>query len=118
MTDMPAVLVVDDERDICTLVATVLQMNGYAVITAASGEEALAVFAEHDSEIDFLVSDIRMPGMTGPELAERLLMRRPDLPVVFMSGTEPAAAGGYPMLPKPFTANQLTLCLREAMHSS
>jgi CheY-like chemotaxis protein len=65
------VLVVDDEQDVRNLVRTVLQKSGYAVLTASSGEEALALFAHHDSNIALLLTDIRMPTMTGPELVAR-----------------------------------------------
>jgi CheY-like chemotaxis protein len=76
-------------------------------LTADCGDQALAKFARHRHEIALVLTDVMMPRMTGIKLAERLLRLRPALPILFMSGTEPSAAGSCPLLVKPFTARQL-----------
>ena len=107
-----AVLVVDDEQPVRRLVENILKRNGYVVLSAASGPEALTLFRQHRGEISFVLTDVCMPGMTGPELVRCLLKVRADLPVIFMSGSEPPPAGGYDLLRKPFTAAQLSSCVR------
>lgn len=79
-------LVVEDEPDVLSLISTMLSREGFQVRTAKSGEEALKIF-EFDSGFDLLLTDIVMPGsLMGTALAKELRQRRPDLPVVFMSG--------------------------------
>lgn len=110
MTDV-TVLVVDDDLPIRNLVQDVLRSSGYAVLTASNGEEALNIFREHFDLIGCLVTDCRMPGMSGPQLAEHLIRLRPGLPVMFMSGAD-AGPAGYPLLTKPFTPAQVAKCVR------
>src|SRR5690349_18994608 len=99
------ILAVDDEPLVRTLVATVLEDNGYAVLTADSGACAMAVFREHSEEVDLLISDVVMPGMDGPSLAAELRTQRPDLKVLLMSGyCEPEQLShGFEFLAKPFS---------------
>jgi PAS domain S-box-containing protein len=80
------VLVADDEGAVRSLVERVLRGAGYAVVTAADGREALDVAMGRLPEIDLLVSDAVMPGVTGLQLARRLRVQRPDLPILFISG--------------------------------
>jgi two-component system cell cycle sensor histidine kinase/response regulator CckA len=80
------VLVVDDEPDILQVASTVLTSLGLDVILAASGPEALEKAGPATSEIDLLITDLIMPGMTGRLLADRMTARIPDLDVIFMSG--------------------------------
>ena len=61
-----------------------LEEAGYAVLVAAGGEEALALSDGHGADIDLLISDVVMPGMSGPEFAEEVRRRRPGIPVVHM----------------------------------
>ena len=107
MSELCSVLVVDDEQSILTLAQHILEKNGYAIFTAASGGEALARFEQHRSEIALVVTDIVMPGMSGAELARRLQQMQPGLPVLFMSGTEVSPAETRPLLAKPFTPREL-----------
>jgi two-component system, LuxR family, response regulator TtrR len=113
MTDV-TVLVVDDELPIRNMVQDILRSTGYAVLTASNGEEALNIFREHFDLIGCLVTDCRMPGMSGPQLAENLIRVRPGLPVIFMSGAD-AGPAGYPLLTKPFTAAQVSKCVRDVI---
>jgi PAS domain S-box-containing protein len=80
------VLVVEDENAIRAVAVRVLGLQGYQVLDAASGTEALGVAATHGKPIDLLMTDMVMPGMTGPELAQALLARQPSLKVLFTSG--------------------------------
>ena len=99
-------------------VAEILKGAGCRVITAATGAaEALACFDDHP-EIEVLLSDVVMPGINGPELAERLRLRNPDLPVIFMSGYTGEAlvgrgvAADAHVIRKPFTATELLRAVR------
>jgi len=80
------VLIVEDEESVRRLAHRILVAHGYRVLEASTGDEALEVWAQHHDEIDILVTDVVMPKMGGPALADRLRSDRPDLPVVFCSG--------------------------------
>lgn len=80
------VLVVEDEKAIRRMIATGLRALGYRVLTAASGEEALAKVGAQDCVIDLLLTDVVMPGMNGRALADRMAETHPDCALVFMSG--------------------------------
>lgn len=103
-----AVLVVDDEELICRLTARILEDAGFRVLEAHSGEEAIAVLASVPGEVQLVVSDIAMPGMSGQALAEAVAIRWPAVPVLLMSG-QGGPKSGYrgAFLPKPFTADAL-----------
>ena len=80
------ILLVDDDDLVRELGQEILELNGYSVLTAINGREALQLCAEHKGSIDLLVTDVMMPEMGGPELVERLRLLRPDLKVIFTSG--------------------------------
>ena len=108
------VLVVEDEPMILDLACRVLRAHGYTVLGATGGDEALALAAAHDGVIDLLVSDVVMPRMGGPALAERLVAMRGTTRVLYISGyTEGAIVRqrvlqrGVQLLEKPFTPRQL-----------
>ena len=102
------VLVVDDEDVLCQLTARILTDAGFRVIEAHSGAEAEALLDALDGMVQFVLSDITMPEMTGLELAAAVLARWPTLPVVLMSGQgAPPAHYVGPFIPKPFTADAL-----------
>jgi two-component system, cell cycle sensor histidine kinase and response regulator CckA len=116
------VLLVEDEAGVRRLARRFLENAGYRVLDAVSGADAETIFAEHRDEIDLLVSDVVMPGMTGPELFRRLAAGHPALKVVYMSGyaNEVMARqlnlnGGEPHLQKPFTASQLVSYVRAVL---
>ena len=106
----PTILVVDDEPQVRRLATRALEHEGYHVIQATDGLEALGLFTD-DAGIDLLVTDVRMPHTDGIVLAAALRRRYPHVPVLFMSGfprgTEPAPE---PFLAKPFEMQ--TLCDR------
>jgi PAS domain S-box-containing protein len=108
------VLVVEDDDGVRRAAARSLRRAGYGVLTASSGPEALRLAAEHGGPIDLLLSDVGLPGMSGPELAARLAAERPGLRVAFVSGyaadeAERAAVpgGGAAILAKPYAAEEL-----------
>jgi CheY-like chemotaxis protein len=113
------VLVVEDQATLRGLVVRMLQDDRLEVFTAGSAEEALTLLASRALTPDLLLTDVVMPGESGPRLAERLRERWPDLPVVFMSGFSSQGipqgeVGGPPtaFLPKPFSRPELLGCLR------
>ena len=115
------VLVVEDEGSLRVLFERMLGELGYQVTLAADGKEALSLCVK-GLQPDVLLSDVVMPGMSGPALAARLLNRLPDLKVVFMSGYPHDAIdhhGGLsadiPFLQKPVTMSSLSSALRELL---
>ncbi|MEV4510141.1 ATP-binding protein [Dactylosporangium sp. NPDC049525] len=112
--DGRTVLVVEDEPALARVITRILGNAGYHVMSAANGEEALT--ADEQRPCDVLLTDVIMPGMSGRRLAECLHERRPDLPVLYMSGYSNGLLGtthildeDIAFLEKPFTADQL-LC--------
>jgi two-component system, cell cycle sensor histidine kinase and response regulator CckA len=122
LTSTPArVLVVEDQEPVRRQACRILEAHGYEVTDAAGGEEALADW----HPVDVLVTDVVMPGMTGPELARIALERTPDLRVVYMSGhTEDvlvrngARARNLAFVQKPFTRATLLRAVEDALASA
>jgi CheY-like chemotaxis protein len=116
------VLVVDDEIAVLSLTQSMLARYGYTAITAQSGEEALHLFEVWpDLEVDIAVIDLVMPAMGGLELAEQLRLRKPDLPVIYISAyseeptLRPVHTRKLPFLAKPFTSLKLIAKIREML---
>ena len=109
------ILVVDDEPQVRRLATRALEGEGYHVIEATDGLEALGMFTD-DAGIDLLVTDVRMPHTDGIVLAAALRRRFPHVPVLFISGfprgTEPAPE---PFLAKPFEMQALCDRVRELL---
>ena len=80
------VLLVEDDPSLRRLVERLLAKFGYTVIVATGAEGAIARFTNSDIGVDLLITDVNMPGMRGPELAQRLLASRPGLKVLYVSG--------------------------------
>ena len=100
---------------------TCLQQAGYSVIEAASGPEALALFQQNETSIALVVSDVQMPGMSGVDLVECLLERRPELPIIFVSGYSdvlPQRMRGFSFVPKPFRLDELICGVEGALSST
>ena len=108
------VLVVDDEPAICVLVKTLLEIEGYAVLIASDAETAAKVYEQHSARIALLLTDLRMPGVGGLELADRILRWEPGVRVLFMSGSD-SATRGFGCIAKPFTRAQLVGKVGEAL---
>jgi CheY-like chemotaxis protein len=109
------ILVVDDEDALRAVVARILQREGYRVLQASGGNEALELI-ERLGPPDLLLTDVRMPGLNGVGLAQALQARYPTVPIIFMSGysSEELARLGTPittarLLSKPFAPGELTL---------
>jgi len=108
------ILLVEDEDALREVVRRILAGNGYRVITAANGEEALAAAAEQAEQIDLLLTDVVMPQMHGPDLAEQIQRVRPSIKVMFMSGfAQPildsggSLDAGVTLVEKPFSGPTL-----------
>lgn len=107
----PTILVVDDEPSVLALVRHMLWKEGFRVLEASGGDEALRIAREQPTRIHLLLTDVLMPDMNGCELAEQMVKERPDLAVLFMSGFTDRAIlestgrslKGAPLLRKPFT---------------
>ena len=116
------VLVVDDSEPVLSLTGRIMDRAGYQVLTAPNAEWALSVAARHPGPIDLLLTDVMMPGMSGPQLAERLAMLRPNARVLFMTGYQRATPNGEPLvregarlLEKPFKPDALLRAVRHAL---
>jgi CheY-like chemotaxis protein len=113
------VLLVEDQDEVRKFALMVLSQNGYRVLEAKDGAEALAMEAAHPGTLEILLTDMVMPGMSGWDLASRLRARRPGLCVVFISGYPPEgdadrAIDAATFLGKPFTAASLLSKMRQA----
>jgi two-component system cell cycle sensor histidine kinase/response regulator CckA len=116
------VLVVEDQADVRKLATGILTRNGYRLLQAGNGGEALALAAAFPESIDLLVTDVIMPGMTGRELASRLQSLRPSLKVLYTSGyssdviaRQGVLDAGVAYLPKPFAPIDLAAKVRELL---
>ena len=108
------ILVVDDDCAIRTLVKTLLEIEGYAVLIADDGKTAMKLYDQ--STVALLLTDVVMPNMNGLELADQLLQREPELRILFMSGTGDANRG-FGCVAKPFTAAGLLRRVSEVLES-
>ena len=111
------VLVVDDYRSLCEVIAGMLRPRGYRVLTASSGEEAQAL-ARENAGIDLLLTDLEMPEMRGDELAAWFRVTRPETRILFMSSQRAAlqALEPFHFLEKPFSAHGLVTKMREVLN--
>lgn len=119
---METILIVDDEADVREMVRDVLEAKGYTVLEAGDGADALLVAGLYPEPIHLMLSDVLMPTMSGPELAEDLKAVRPDTKAVFMSGYTTEVMGEYgvlrsgaPFIAKPFSPELLVRKLREVL---
>lgn len=114
------ILVVDDEKNILTVVSTTLRKENYAVDTARSSEEAIEKF--NQDGLDLIITDLKLPGKTGMELLEYIESRNPDIPVIMITafGTienavEAMKKGAFNYLTKPVNPDELLTVVREAL---
>jgi two-component system, NtrC family, response regulator len=117
---METILIVDDEKNYLLVLSAVLEDEGYEVLTAPDGPEALEI--QKSSDLDLVVTDMKMPGMDGIEFLEQIKARDPDLPVIMMTahGTvdkavEAMQKGAYSYILKPFDNERLILFAKKAM---
>jgi CheY-like chemotaxis protein len=115
------ILLAEDEPAVRDFARRAMELAGYTVLTAGTGEEALRASRDWKDQIDVLVTDVVMPGMHGPELAYRLRQERPDIGLLYISGyAEDAVAGGGEFatpgafLSKPFASDALVRAIGRA----
>ena len=116
------VLLAEDEDAVRSLIAETLRLEGYSVVEAKDGEEAVRLAAEIEGPLDLLVTDIMMPRMGGIPLAARMRKARPGIPVLFVTGYLERSADGASDLPpeesvlrKPFTPTVLAARVRDTL---
>ena len=115
-------LVVEDQPEVRKLTLAMLESQGYRLLEAASGSEALSLCQRYPERIHLLITDVVMPGMTGRELAMRLVALRPSLKTLYTSGYTATAIAyegvldaGAAYLSKPFSPAQLAAKVREVL---
>ena len=116
------ILLVEDQEMVREMTRAVLDQEGYRVLVATDGREAVRVSQDFAAAIDLVITDMVMPGLSGRETAEQLRATRPGTRVIFVSGYtadvlgEPDALGpGTRFLQKPFRPDQLTAAVRDAL---
>ncbi len=124
--DVPApgrgtILLVEDEDAVRAIIRAALRRLGYDVLEAGTARDAIAIFERRQGDIDLLLTDVVMPGMNGPALAQRLVAVRPELRILFISGYANAsmpldgASPNVTFLSKPFEASVLARKVRSAL---
>jgi CheY-like chemotaxis protein len=116
------VLLVEDEESVRGLVRGVLEKGGYTVLEASRPADALVTCRQYEGPIHLLLTDVVLPQMSGPEVADRLQIMRPETRVLYMSGYTGDAIvhygvleRGVPFVEKPFTPDQLARKVREVL---
>jgi PAS domain S-box-containing protein len=116
------ILVVEDEEAVRRLTVSVLQARGFHTLEAADGPQAMAAVERHAEPIDLILSDVVLPGTTGPELVEQLKARVPSAKVLYTSGYPAAAIADYGVIPedlaflqKPYSPDLLVTRVREIL---
>jgi len=122
--EQTTILVVDDEPEVRKLVTAMLTRNGYRVLTADTGENAVRLFRSNPG-VELLLTDVVAPGMSGPMIADEIAALKPDIKVLFMSGYDGTQVvqryvveKNYSLLIKPFTMEQLEKKVRETLAGS
>jgi PAS domain S-box-containing protein len=116
------ILLIEDEAVVRRLVAEILESHGYSVLPAGDGPSALELLRRHPGSVDLLLSDVVMPGMSGPDVANAVAAMRPDVRVLYISGYTDSHVGnhgvlepGVQLLQKPFNADELTRAVRSVL---
>ncbi len=116
------VLLVEDEDQVRELARLVLERHGYTVLAAADADSAVALADRHPGHIHLLVTDMRLPRVSGRELSARLSIHRPGTRVLYMSGTADGSITrhtllepGTAFLEKPFSLDQLLRTVRQVL---
>jgi two-component system cell cycle sensor histidine kinase/response regulator CckA len=118
------ILLVEDEPKVRRLTQAVLEQHGYKVLTAANGDDALAVWKEHGERVELLLTDLVMPGgKAGQDVARQIQLDNPDVKVVYMTGYSPVMAGkemilkdGKNFIAKPFTREAILSKIRDCFN--
>jgi len=119
------VLVVDDEPDVLRLVEAILTEQGYRVLLAKGAENAIRTFERVNPRPDMILTDVVMPGMSGPMLIDHLLTLEPNLRVLFMSGYDDRQVvqryvieKGFALVAKPFTLQRLAESVEDVLNGN
>lgn len=122
MPEKATILAVDDDRAVLGFLDQTLTAAGYDVLLADGGWNALQVYENAGSSVHLLLTDVIMPDLTGPVLAERLRAIQPGLQVIFISGFHDAdlvqrfvTTRGFTLLPKPFSVDALLRVVQESL---
>jgi DNA-binding response OmpR family regulator len=117
MMPLRTILLVDDDLELRDVVVAILTEPGYTVLTAADGYEALRTLV--DRSVDLLITDVKMPGITGFELARQAKLMRPNLHVIYLSGQESGPDRKGPtygaLVHKPVRAGELLEIIEREM---
>jgi two-component system cell cycle sensor histidine kinase/response regulator CckA len=117
------ILVVDDEEAVRRLACRMLTWSGYQALEASHGREAISTIEQHAGGVHLVLTDIKMPGMSGRDLGRHVEQRWPGKPILYMSGfaSEVFEGGllerGAPFLSKPFTQDDLAHKVRDLLGS-
>ncbi|HET9853911.1 MAG TPA: GAF domain-containing protein [Methylomirabilota bacterium] len=121
-TGQETILLVEDESDVRALAREVLERQGYTVLEASDGAQAVGVYEKEGNRIDLILTDVVMPRMSGREMVDRVRATRPDMRVLYMSGYTGDAIvrhgvidAGMLLLGKPFTPGALITKIREVL---
>ena len=116
------ILVIEDEEALRDLICTILERSGYRVLAAEDGDQAMAVAGQYEGVIHLVLTDVVMPGQSGREVAEKLLLQRPSIRVLYTSGyTDDVVLrhgvrdAEVAFLPKPFTPSELARKVRSVL---
>jgi CheY-like chemotaxis protein len=114
-TALRTLLVVDDDTVVREIVAERLEGSGYSVLQAAGGEDALRIVNDR-SDVDLIITDVRMPGMSGVELMRRVASLGASVKVILMSGYFEPQKIEARFLKKPFSMTELDSAVRDELH--
>ena len=122
MSDPATILVIDDDQTMRDGCSRILSKDGCIVITAENGQRGLDEIQTRSREIDVVLLDLMMPGVSGMEVLEQTIARNPDLLIIVITGyatvesaVEAMKKGAYDFIPKPFTPDQLRIVVRRAL---
>ena len=116
-----SILVVDDNPDVLCLVVSILETANFNILQSTGGAQAIQLAVEYPGKIDLLLSDVQMPGMSGPELGLALKESRPDLRIMLMSGGVDGSLlvlnYGWAFIAKPFLIKTLLALVNDVLHT-
>jgi two-component system, cell cycle sensor histidine kinase and response regulator CckA len=122
LTGSETILLAEDNEQVRELAHTILKRQGYAVVEAKNGPEALTILAAHEGTVDLLLTDVVMPGMNGRDLFDKVAEKQPDIKVLYMSGyTDDTITHrgvldeGTSFIQKPFNVQALAVKVREVL---
>ena len=115
--DHVSVLIADDDTQICNLAQAILARDGYFILIARDGQQALEASRDHPGPIHLLLSDVKMPRLSGPELCHQIKLERPETACLLMSGdiSGVSMSKELPFISKPFTPDALRRKVRELL---